>query len=93
MTDDVWQVIAEKPRGQRGWPAELNTLFELVRQEVEAGTHIMCTRFVTRMNPDTWEEEEYEQRVKKECAKPLKPFRFWSRPIGSREESKALRHD
>lgn len=80
----TWQVIAERPRGECGWPAELDTMFDLTRKEVEAGTHVMCTRFVTRMNPDTWEEEEYEQRVKKECAEPLEPFVFWSRHSGIR---------
>jgi len=78
----TWEVIAEKPRGERGWPTKLDPVFDIARREVEAGTHIMCTRFVTRLNPDTWEDEEYEQRVKKECADPLEPFKFWSEPKG-----------
>lgn len=80
----MWQVIAERVRGEHGWPTELNTLFELTRRKVEAGTHVMCTRFVERMNPDTWELEEFEQRVVKQCRKPLQPFEFWSEP--DREE-------
>ena len=75
----TWQVIAERPRGDVGWPG-LESLFAAYRKKVEAGTHMMCTRYVERTNPDTWEPVMIEQRVVKECGEPLEPCHIWNKP-------------
>lgn len=79
----TWQVIAERPRDQSGWPKEMETLFQVYRDKVEAGTHVMATRMVKVTDPDTGcVSHTVEQRVVKRCRKPLQPNDFWSAPTG-----------
>jgi len=78
----TWEVVAEKPRGARGWPTRFDVDFARARAKVEAGTHMMVLRYVDRPNPMTGEIDQMEQRIIKECAEPLQPFQFWSVPTG-----------
>ena len=86
----TWQVIAEKPRGEYGWPIKLDPVFDAYRAKVEKGTHIMCSRFIERPNPITGEFDQIEQRVVKQCRVPLQPCEYWSAPTSTAEHKAAM---